>query len=166
MKRLLLTRHAKSSWDHPELRDLDRPLNKRGLKAAPLMGQVLKQQNLIPDTILISPPKRTRMTADLLAEELKFPLPQIQVIDSFYGASPGEVVHQARKISEEIETAMLVGHNPTWTMLCQRLTGTPLSNLPTCGILVIDFESERWSQFDHQHGTLLTRLFPRDFKQS
>ncbi|MDB4405688.1 MAG: hypothetical protein ACKVLL_08155 [Verrucomicrobiales bacterium] len=52
------------------------------------------------------------------------------MVDSFYGASPGEIVHHARKFPDEIEIAMLVGHNPTWTSLCDRLTGGSLENLP------------------------------------
>lgn len=161
MKRLLLTRHAKSSWDDPDLRDIDRPLNKRGLKAASLMGSVLKKRGYVPEAILMSPSVRTRMTAGLIAAELGFSEEEIQVVDSFYGASPGEIVHHARKFPDEIETAMLVGHNPTWTSLCTRLTGESLDNLPTAGVLIIDFSVAQWS--DLEKGSVTELLLPRNY---
>ena len=162
MKRLLLTRHAKSSWDHPELRDVDRPLNNRGLKDAPKIGKALKRLNLLPDAILISPSKRTRMTAQLLAQELNFIPEEIEVIESFYGATPEEVVYQVRQISDEIDTAMLIGHNPTWTMLCQHLTREFLHNLPTCGVIEIEFETNHWISFDDRPGKLIKILKPKE----
>jgi phosphohistidine phosphatase len=161
MKRLILVRHAKSSWNHPDLRDIDRPLNKRGLEVAPLMGAVLNKRGYFPEAILISPSVRTRMTAGLISAELGFSEEEIQVVDSFYGASPGDVVHHARKLSDEIETAMLVGHNPTWTSLCDRLTGEFLDNLPTAGVLIIDFPVTQWC--DLEKGTLTDILIPRDY---
>lgn len=163
MKRLLLTRHAKSSWDHPHLQDIDRPLNQRGLKTAPIMGSVLKRLGYLPDAIFISPSKRTRMTAEMIASELEFPQDQIEIIDSFYGAPTGEVVHKTHQISDEIETAMLIGHNPTWTELCQRLTGESLHNLPTCGVIVMEFETKSWREIGDGKGLLKDLLVPKDF---
>ncbi|MFT6178401.1 MAG: phosphohistidine phosphatase [Akkermansiaceae bacterium] len=162
MKRLILSRHAKSSWNHPELRDIDRPLNKRGLKAAPIMGGVLRERSLIPEAIFASPSLRTRMTSELLAKELAFPFDQVEFIDSFYGASPGSIVQFTQKLDDQLSTVMLVGHNPTWTDLCHRLTGKHLDNLPTSGILVIDFDINHWSDLSDL-GTTSALLIPRDF---
>lgn len=163
MKRLILVRHAKSSWDHPELRDIDRPLNKRGLKAAPLMGSVLKERGYLPGVILISPSVRTRMTAQLLANELSFPEEEIQIVDSFYGASPGEVVAVINRLSDDIETAMLIGHNPTWTDLVNRLTGGSLGNLPTAGTVIVDFPVERWTLAEQ--GDQVAKLIPKELME-
>ena len=165
MKRLFLTRHAKSSWDHPDLRDIDRPLNKRGLRDAPMMGQELEKRGLIPEAILISPSRRTRATAGLLATEFSFAEDQIEIIDSFYGASESEVIHRTRKLPDSLNSAMLIGHNPTWTALINRLSSGHLVNLPTCGIAIIDFECDQWSHFDDQTGILRHSLFPRQFKK-
>jgi phosphohistidine phosphatase len=162
MKRLILSRHAKSSWNHPELRDIDRPLNKRGLKAAPIMGGVLRERSLIPEAIFASPSLRTRMTSELLAKELAFPFDQVEFIDSFYGASPGSIVQFTQKLDDQLSTVMLVGHNPTWTDLCHRLTGKHLDNLPTSGILVINFDINHWSDLSDL-GTTSALLIPRDF---
>jgi len=70
MKTLLLIRHAKSSWENPYLSDFDRPLNKRGKHDAPLMGGILKEKNMIPDTIYSSPAVRALETAKKVAEKL------------------------------------------------------------------------------------------------
>jgi len=162
MKRLILARHAKSSWDHPELRDIDRPLNKRGLRAAPIMGRALREREFIPQAIFASPSVRTRMTSQLLAEELNFPTEEIQFIDSFYGASPGSIVHFLNQLDDALDSVMLVGHNPTWTDLHRRLTGKNLNNLPTAGILIIDFEITHWNDLSAQ-GSIHALLIPRDF---
>lgn len=162
MKRLILSRHAKSSWDHPGLRDIDRPLNKRGLKAAPIMGAALRERGLIPEAVFASPSVRTRMTSEFLTKELGFPFDQVEFVDSFYGATPGSILQFAHKLDDELSTVMLVGHNPTWTDLCHRLTGEHLDNLPTSGILVIDFDLDHWADLSNQ-GSRHALLIPRDF---
>lgn len=162
MKRLILARHAKSSWSYPHLSDLERPLNKRGKKAAPVMGKALRDRNLVPEAIFASPSVRTRRTAALLAEQLDFPVEAIEIVDSFYGAGPGAVVRFARGLDDALSAVMLVGHNPTWTDLCHSLTGEHLGNLPTAGILVIDFEVDRWADLGSD-GRRQALLIPRDF---
>ncbi|HWQ82999.1 MAG TPA: histidine phosphatase family protein, partial [Anaerolineales bacterium] len=87
MKKLLILRHAKSSWDHPDLADIDRPLNKRGLRDAPRIGHWLKHQELVPDVIASSPADRAKTTARLVAEACGFSQPVKQVAD-FYGGGP------------------------------------------------------------------------------
>jgi phosphohistidine phosphatase len=162
MKRLILARHAKSSWSYPHLSDIERPLNKRGKKAAPIMGRALRDRNLIPEAIFASPSVRTRKTSALLAEQLEFPVEEIQIIDEFYGAHPGMVAGFARELDDSLSTVMLVGHNPTWTSLCHHLTGEHLDNLPTSGIVVIDFEIEHWADLGSD-GKRHALLIPHDF---
>jgi phosphohistidine phosphatase len=162
MKRLILARHAKSSWSYPHLSDIERPLNKRGKKAAPIMGRAMRERGIIPEAIFASPSVRTRRTSALLAEQLDFPLDDIKIVDSFYGAGPGMVVQFARELDDGLSTVMLVGHNPTWTALSHRLTGEHLGNLPTAGILVIDFEIDHWADLG-SNGKRHVLLIPRDF---
>jgi len=159
MKRLLLARHAKSSWDHPDLRDIDRPLNKRGLRAAPVMGKALLERNFLPEVILASPSLRTRMTAELLSEELDYSKNKIEIVDSFYGASAAEVIAVINRLPDEVGCALLIGHNPTWTELANRLTGGNLDNLPTAGIVIIDFPVECWALAER--GTEVATLIPK-----
>lgn len=90
MKRLTLLRHAKSSWDHPELRDIDRPLNSRGRRDAPLMGQVCRDNLPAPDLVLLSPSRRTRETVEAFLESWGMGHVPSIVDDRLYGAGISE----------------------------------------------------------------------------
>lgn len=162
VKRLIFARHAKSSWNYPHLSDIERPLNKRGKKAAPIMGRALREQEMIPEAIFASPSVRTRKTSALLAKQLEFPLEEIEIVDSFYGADPEMVAQFAKGLGDHLSTVMLVGHNPTWTSMSYRLTGEHLGNLPTSGILVIDFKIEQWADLNDK-GKRKALLIPRNF---
>ena len=86
MKRLYLVRHAKSSWKDPDLDDFDRPLNKRGKRDAPLMGQKLRQADVRPDLIVSSPAKRAAKTAKIMAGQIEYPVKKIIWDESLYAA--------------------------------------------------------------------------------
>ena len=110
MHRLLLLRHAKSSWSDPGIRDHDRPLNDRGRRAAAAMGEHLRAQGWRPDVVLCSSARRTCETAALLdlgrAAELV-------VEHDLYLAEPDTVLHRIRAVDDRAATVMVIGHNPT-----------------------------------------------------
>jgi len=87
MKRLYLVRHAKSSWDHPGLEDFDRPLNKRGMRDAPKMGEYLAEQRILPQIIVSSPARRAHATATSLAVALQVPPADTVEDDRIYAAA-------------------------------------------------------------------------------
>src|ERR671934_2596347 len=87
MKSLLILRHAKSSWKHPELSDHDRPLNKRGKRDAPKIGHLLKEKDLVPDLIISSTAVRAEKTAKLVAKASKYK-GNVTLTDSLYAAGP------------------------------------------------------------------------------
>ena len=87
MKTLYLVRHAKSSWNFPELRDFDRPLNKRGKKNAPEMGKRLRAKGILPDLLLTSPANRALTTAREIAEKIGYPIKDILEDDHIYHSS-------------------------------------------------------------------------------
>nr|NIL98123.1 hypothetical protein [Planctomycetales bacterium]NIP70269.1 hypothetical protein [Planctomycetales bacterium] len=91
MKTLLLLRHAKSSWDDSALDDHDRPLNKRGKRDAPRMGQLLVQQDLVPDCILTSTARRARKTAEAVAKACGGVVPLTEMPE-LYHATAEEIV--------------------------------------------------------------------------
>jgi phosphohistidine phosphatase len=110
MRRLLLLRHAKSSWADPGARDHDRPLNERGRNAAPRMGDYLRREELLPDLVLCSSARRTCETV------ARLDLPDtttIEVSHDLYLAHPETVVDLVRAVDDGIATLMVVGHNPT-----------------------------------------------------
>src|SRR4051812_3134502 len=122
MKTLLLLRHAKSSWKNPEARDFDRPLNKRGLKAAPLVGKFIKERKLKPDLIISSPAVRARMTAALVVEsgELEG---ELRYDERIYEADIEALLKVVSQVDEAAETVLVVGHNPGLQELLRFLTG-------------------------------------------
>ncbi len=161
MKRLLLCRHAKSSWKDISLHDIDRPLNKRGKRNAPVMGTLLRERGVVPDIILSSPACRARKTARQLAGKTGYPRKKIVIVDALYGASPDRMLKIIQKLDDSGETALLVGHNPETTMLANILGNLDISNVPTCGIVALDFAVQEWKDVRPQQGTLVFFEYPR-----
>lgn len=161
LRSLTLIRHAKSSWDHPELQDFDRPLNRRGLKNAPMMGQRLAAANYRADMIISSPAKRAITTAESIAVEIGFDPDDIVQNHLVYGASPGALTEVVTGIDNRARHAVLVGHNPGITLLCNLLGDSRIDNLPTCGIARIEFDAPSWEDIPHEKGHLVEFDYPK-----
>lgn len=161
MKRLLLCRHAKSSWKDSTLADIDRPLNKRGKRDAPFMGKRLAGRGMHPDLIVSSPAKRALATAGKLAKEVQYPKKKITVIDEMYGASPGKLLAIVRGLDRNSSTVYLVGHNPETTIFANYLGRLDIANVPTSGIVALEFNVGSWEEIGGGTGGLLFFDFPR-----
>ncbi|MDB4638016.1 histidine phosphatase family protein [Planctomycetaceae bacterium] len=111
MKQLLLMRHAKSSWRDKDLSDFDRPLKRRGQRAALRMGQHLREQHLIPSLIVSSTAERAHATGELLLSEFPEP-PELELRDELYHALPKTIVRVIRDTDDDHDSLMIVGHNP------------------------------------------------------
>ena len=160
MKHVLILRHAKSSWKETGISDHSRSLNRRGMKAAPRMGQVLFEEDLVPDVILSSTARRARETADLVADASGFD-GEIHYLESFYHASPSDYLDALRSLSSDINIVMIVGHNPDLEMLLEMMTGID-ERLPTAALALIQLPIENWSQLtDEAEGELLNLWLPR-----
>ena len=146
MKKLVLIRHAKSSWKNPGLRDFDRPLNKRGKADAPEMGRRLAQRSLMPDRLLSSPAKRAIRTAEIIADAIGFPAGRISHMDRLYGAGAADLMGILRELDDGDDIVYLVGHNPGLTDLINSISSDFLDNLPTCGVFCADFEISSWQE--------------------
>ena len=123
MLTLSLLRHAKSSWADPGLDDYERPLAKRGAKAAPDTGKYLKRQKLRPDLILCSGAVRARATLDLVLAELGSPAPEVRYDDALYRTSPTIMLGALQKIGTPYRHVMMIGHNPELHALSLELIG-------------------------------------------
>ncbi|PZV33347.1 SixA phosphatase family protein [Mesorhizobium kowhaii] len=123
MKQLLLLRHAKSSWDDPDLDDFDRPLAGRGLKAAKLMGRELATRDWLPDLVLVSPALRTRDTWRLVAAELPAH-PRVAFAEALYDASATDILNQIHQADASSGSLLVVGHNPGLEDLAKQLAGS------------------------------------------
>lgn len=160
MKTLLVLRHAKSSWKDLGISDHDRPLNKRGKKAAPRMGQLLYEEGLLPDVILCSTAVRARDTADLVAEASGFE-GDIVYLEDFYHADPVDYLDALRSLSDDIDNAMIVGHNPGMELLLEMLADE-FERFPTAALALIRLPIENWSQLtDETEGEMVELWLPR-----
>jgi phosphohistidine phosphatase len=161
MKTLYLVRHAKSSWDYPELDDIDRPLSKRGKRNAPEMGKRLAAQNILPQLLITSPAKRALATARRIADEIGFPRESIKLDEKLYLASVEDIVAVIRKADEAAGSLMLFGHNPGFTDAANRLCGSDIYNIPTGGVVGIQFEVDSWADVVEGEGRFLFFDFPK-----
>lgn len=163
MKEICLFRHAKSSWKYPQLDDFERPLNKRGRRNAPFMGHILNEIGFQPDLIVSSPASRAAITARIVAMEIDYSLDQIQYLASIYESSYDSLVHILSHLDDHLNKVMLVGHNPSLTMLANQIGDTPIANLPTSGAYCVALNIGSWSQFQKKTGKLQFFEFPKKY---
>lgn len=163
MKQLYLIRHAKSSWLDSELTDFERPLNQRGRSNAPMMGEILQKKGFKPDVIISSPANRALTTARMMAEQLRYPLHEIQVKELIYEAHMQALLDFIRTLNNKFEKVMLVGHNPGFTLLAEYLTGTEVKNLPTASIFAIEFPIKLWKEVDEKKGKRILYEYPKKY---
>ena len=161
MKRLTLLRHAKSSWDNPSLADFDRPLNRRGERDAPDMGQRLAKRNIRPSLIVSSTANRAVTTARIIARAIGYPLEFIHTTRELYLASTGTLLQVLASEGHGFNDVMLVGHNPGMTDLANRVSDARIDNIPTCGVFAIDTDVEDWQELAERPGRLAWFDYPK-----
>ena len=159
-KQLLLMRHAKSSWKEPGLSDHDRPLNGRGKRDALRAGEELVARGVVPDLIITSTAKRARKTAQRLATTAEF-LGDIWETRSIYLASVNEYAMAAAESPDEVQTLLMIGHNPTTAAWLAALTGAA-HDVPTATIASITLELADWSELSRMtRGSLEWLWYPK-----
>lgn len=161
MKTLLLVRHAKSSRKDPALPDFDRPLNHRGKKEAPEMGKRLAKRHLKPDAIISSPAVRALATAKALAEELDFKAKRITFDDSLYMAGKDRLLDVIYALDDAWPKVIIIAHNPGLTDLVNTLFPSPVDNIPTCGVAIVKFAIEEWSDVSRSRPVEAAFLYPK-----
>ncbi len=164
MKTLYILRHAKSSWDDPDLADFDRPLNQRGTQAAPFMGEIMAKDDLIPELIISSPAVRARETARLAKEGGRLSV-DIRHDERIYEASPQTLHQVASSADDSYSSLMLVGHNPGMEGFVRYLTGK-LEAMPTASLAVIDLDIDSWKDLAVGVGRLRRIIRPKDEMRS
>jgi phosphohistidine phosphatase len=162
VKTLYLMRHAKSSWDDPDLDDFDRPLNRRGKRDAPEMGARLRERGVSPDLFLSSPARRALTTARTVAREIGYERSAIATDERLYLASPGLLLDIVRDQEDRLASIILFGHNPGFTQLAGILTGERIANVPTCGFAEIELTGPGWSSANPEAGRLVLFDFPKN----
>ncbi len=162
MKTLFLVRHAKSSWDHPELHDADRPLNKRGIKDAPTMGSRLKDRKILPDLLISSQAVRALETAKYIAEAIGYPKNKILVDERLYHASTMDFLSVINSQSDTSQSLMLFSHNPGLTSFANKFCTSFIDNIVTTGVYAIRFSVASWRSIaGEEKGELLFYDYPK-----
>src|SRR6266436_2770394 len=168
MLRLMLLRHAKSSWSSPGMQDAARPLSGRGEAAARLMGGYMVRHSLVPERDLCSTVRRTRETWDAIAA--KWPVDMDVVFDQrLYEATPQTVLSIVRDQDDAARTLLVIGHNPGLQEAAELLIAAGDVELrerlrekfPTAALAVIDFTIDRWSRIHERSGRLDRYITPR-----
>jgi phosphohistidine phosphatase len=157
-------RHAKSSWDDAAMSDFERPLNERGRKAAPLMGEYIRKNQLQPDSIVSSPAERAKQTAQLVKESAQLES-EIIFNEKIYEASVGRLLEVIGEQPETVESILLVGHNPGLEGLVKFLTGE-LQAMPTAALAIVDLQIDKWSEIAASKGELRDLIRPKEIEKT
>ena len=162
MKTLLVLRHAKSSHEDGSLKDIDRPLNERGIGDATLMGDVIHKRKIQPDLIVASPAERVRQTAQLALKAAVLDV-EVTFVERIYEANARGLFKVLMDVADTSNTVMLIGHNPGLEDLLERLTGEAIT-LPTAALAVVELNVEHWTEVRTGAGKLTFRVTPKELK--
>jgi phosphohistidine phosphatase len=160
MKTLYLARHAKSYWKDQSIPDFDRPLNNRGKRDAPFMGEVLKDKKIKIGLIISSPAKRTRKTAIEIATKIGYLGKNILYNEELYEASSNTLLKTIKKVDEKYDSIMMFGHNPGLTLLNNHISNHYIDNIHTCGIVALEFDN-KWNEIDKNTCNFLFFEYPK-----
>ena len=163
MKTVCFIRHAKSSWSDAMLKDIDRPLNKRGKRDAPFMAKLLRGKQVVADAIISSPANRAFTTATHFAQAMDIKKKDIIVKKGIYEAYADDVIRIVQQTDNAYDTILVFGHNPTFTTLANQFTDEYIANIPTCGITQIAADIESWEEFRAGTGKLVAFYYPKQY---
>ncbi|RNL56618.1 SixA phosphatase family protein [Pedobacter jejuensis] len=159
-KQLLLVRHGKSDWGNIDLKDFDRPLNKRGKENAPEMAERLLTKGFKFDLMVSSPAKRAKSTAKFFAEAFK--IDEIHYEESIYEANSSTLLKVVNGLDDAADTVIMFGHNPGFTDLANDLSDADIYNIPTAGMVLISFPFDSWEMVSKGTGELVFFDYPKN----
>ncbi|MGA1603011.1 MAG: SixA phosphatase family protein [Prochlorothrix sp.] len=159
-KQLILFRHGKSNWDADYATDLDRPLAKRGIKAAKAMGKLLRQADHVPQVVRSSPAVRARTTAELAHKAGDWDC-LLTLAPELYETTPDRMLTYLKTVPDSIDRLLLVGHEPTWSELTLLLMGGGQVQVPTAALVGLELAIGEWGAIEPGCGCLRWLLLPR-----
>jgi phosphohistidine phosphatase len=160
---LVIIRHAKSSWANPLQSDFERPLNDRGERDAPMMGERMKRRNLLPDVIIASTAKRAKQTAKKIAAAIGYDEKKIVWVDKLYHCIPSVFEEVLYEVADDMKTVFIVAHNPGITEFVNELSADfKIDNMPTCGMVAATFDAEEWNEFASSQKQVILFDYPKN----
>jgi phosphohistidine phosphatase len=156
---IILMRHAKANWPSPMQSDFDRTLHTRGLHDAPMMGQRLAKRGMEVNAIISSTAVRAKQTAELVAQALSQKI--IEYKPELYHASPSTISEVIYSLDKNLQTVLIVCHNPGITDWVNQQCGVITGNMPAASFAAFTFESDYWHNFDAASKKLLFFDFPK-----
>jgi len=164
MKTIYVLRHAKSSWEDESLSDFERPLNERGTKAAPFMGELMTRRGYSPAVVISSPAKRAATTAELVKESGGIEA-EVRLDHRIYEASPNTLRTVVAELDDSYDSVMVVGHNPGMEGFVRYLSGR-IEPMPTAALAVIELAVDSWKDLDADSGKIIEIIRPKDEMRS
>lgn len=161
MKKLILMRHGKSSWDYT-VSDRDRPLKERGIADAHLVSKKFLEDNSKIDFVFASPANRALHTAMIFCENLSFNLKDFRITEELYDFSGIKVAQFVNQLDDRWSTVILFGHNHAYTSLANTWGDRYIDNLPTSGLVQLEFKEHSWAAITK--GITTKCIFPKQLK--
>ncbi|MFI5171437.1 MAG: SixA phosphatase family protein [Chitinophagales bacterium] len=161
MKTLLIIRHAKSDWGNGELHDIERPLADRGIRDAGVMGKLLVKKGVQPDLMVSSPALRAFSTCRIISDLTGYDKNMIRVEQVLYFGTVDDIIQIIEKIEPDVETVCIFGHNPTFSILANKLCKGFEEEMPTCGIVALELISKDSGSLHAGNSKLLWFEYPK-----
>ncbi|EPR73696.1 Phosphoglycerate/bisphosphoglycerate mutase [Winogradskyella psychrotolerans RS-3] len=162
MKTITLVRHGKSSWEYDVI-DYDRPLKQRGIEDSKLVAKELEMRGHVPNVIFSSPANRALSTCKVFLKSLKLSENQIIINEDLYDFEGRNVINFIKNLSNDLKEVMIFGHNHAFTSISNIFGDTFIDNLPTSGLVKINFDIEDWK--DLKQGTTEFIIIPKDLRE-
>lgn len=160
-KNLTLVRHAKSSWEH-NVTDSKRPLAKKGINDANLVSKHIKKDFIEPDAVFSSPANRALTTCSIFSSNLNIPDQKIKVFNELYDFNGESVIRFIKSLNNDYNNVMIFGHNHAFTSISNIFGNKFIDNLPTSGVVIIKFDTDKWENIDKGQTELI--VFPKLLK--
>jgi len=162
MKTLFIVRHAKSSWEYKSIKDIDRPLNERGINDAYLISKVLQKKIDTPSVFVSSCANRALHTAMIFSYTFNYPLSYLKISKSLYSFSDGYLIKTIKALDNGFDSAIIFSHDHGISDFVNEFGNKHINHVPTCGVIALEFKTSHWKNI--KNGKTLFTEFPKYHK--
>jgi phosphohistidine phosphatase len=162
MKTLFIVRHAKSSWKYEGIKDIDRPLKRRGINDAYLISSVLQKKIETPSVFVSSCANRALHTGMIFSYTFNYPLANLKISKSLYSFSDGYLIKTIKALDNGFDSAIIFSHDHGISDFVNKFGDKSIDHVPTCGVVAIEFKTNHWKNI--KDGKTLFTEFPKYYK--